>query len=467
MGVNFVNTELGTRAASMDVAGIRLALLKSFLQERTVLSTAISSDAMLRSLGELMTLFRRRSFAYHGLHRQQSWDAGSVSWIIMATVSGLAACDRGESNHPVVVSDSAGETVFRVSSTGRMTRWTTSDSPTVVIAPDERGETTPLFFITGAHRFDDGSLVVASSGNHELRYYASDGKLIKIVGREGAGPEEFGSLGFVQEARDSLWVHDLAHSRIAVLDRGGRFGRLVPLTTWSAERTKAMGVFDDGSFLLSHPERRTAIEPGPYMVHEQLFVGNPDGTTETLPRVFIYESYWHDLGDRMMDSGLPFGRAGLLAIHGQEWFYTDGKEYRIERYDKAGTRRGIFAYAGEPSTVTEADFEQLLRDMRGDRPEPSRREQLLRQTPLPERMPAYSALKVDGEGNVWARPYGRAGSQNCWHVYQIQPARFAEACLPDRFQAFEIGEDWVLGVERDSLDVETVAVFHLAKRSQR
>jgi hypothetical protein len=85
--------------------------------------------------------------------------------------------------------------------------------------------------------------------------------------------------------------------------------------------TKAGGVFDDGS-ILSHAEPRTAIELGPYMVNDQLFVGMPDGTTGALRRVFTYESHWHDLGDRMTDSSLPFGRVGLLEIHGQEWFYS-------------------------------------------------------------------------------------------------------------------------------------------------
>jgi hypothetical protein len=118
--------------------------------------------------------------------------ADSMRWIIIGVVAGLAACDRGEPDHPVVVSDSAGETVFSVTSKTTINRWTVSDSPGVAIAPDAGGAT-PLFFVTGAHRFDDGSLAVASSGNHELRYYSSDGEFIRIVvvkvtGRRNSAP---------------------------------------------------------------------------------------------------------------------------------------------------------------------------------------------------------------------------------------------------------------------------------------
>lgn len=122
-------------------------------------------------------------------------------------------------------------------------RWTVNDSPIVSIAPDNGGAASPLFFITGAHRFEDGSVVVASSGTSELRYFSSNGDLIRIVGRQGDGPEEFGSLGFVQSVSDSLWVYNLTHSRFAVLDREGRFGRLVPLRMWSGVWTQAVGMF--------------------------------------------------------------------------------------------------------------------------------------------------------------------------------------------------------------------------------
>jgi len=127
----------------------------------------------------------------------------------------------------------------------------------------------------------------------------------------------------------------------------------------------------------------------------------------------------------------------------------------------------VYVYTAEPPSVTEADFELFLRQGRGNQTQPSTRERLLRQTPLPKRMPAYSALRVDRAGHVWARPYLGVASRNCWHVYQAEPAMFAEACLPDRFEVFELGEDWVLGVQRDSLDVESVVVYHLVKAGSR
>jgi hypothetical protein len=388
-----------------------------------------------------------------------------MRWIIFG-MAGLAACDRGAPNHSIVVSDSAGTSVVTVSPNVKRARWTVSDSPIVSIAPDKGAATSPLFFITGAHRFEDGSVVVASSGTSELRYFSNNGHLIRTVGRQGDGPEEFGSLGFVQSVSDSLWVYDLTHSRFAVLDREGRFGRLVSLRTWTGVSTRAVGLFDDGSVLLRARELTTR-QPGLNTINERLSVGHSSGSTTRLQQVFFAHTYYHVVGEGLADSGVPFGRVGLLAVRGQEWFYTDGAEYRVERYDQTGVLRGVYVYTAEPPSVTRADFELLLRQMRGNRAEPSTRERLLRQTPLPKQMPAYSALRVDRAGNLWARPYLGVVSRNCWHVYQAEPAMFAEACLPDRFEVFELGEDWVLGVERDSLDVESVAVYHLVKAGSR
>jgi len=390
---------------------------------------------------------------------------GWMRWIPFC-VAGLPGCDRPPPNHSIVIADSAGATVVKVSQNVNGGRWTVNDSAIISIAPDKGGEASPLYFVTGAHRFEDGSVVVASSGTSELRYFSAKGDLIKIVGRQGDGPEEFGSLGFVQSVRDSLWVYDLTHSRFAVLDRDGRFGRLVPLRTWSGISTRAVGLFDDGSVLLRVREHTTR-EPGLNTINEQLSVGHVNGTSTMLQQVFFAHTYYHVVGKGLADLGLPFGRIGSLAIRGQEWFYTDGAEYRVERYDKAGVIRGVYAYVAEPPLVTQADFELFLRPMRRNQGQPSVRERLLRKTPLPKQMPAYSALRVDRAGNLWARPYLGVVSRNCWHVYQAKPVMFAEACLPDRFEVFELGEDWVLGVERDSLDVESVVVYQLVKTSPR
>lgn len=386
-----------------------------------------------------------------------------LKWIT-SVIAWIAACDRAATIESGVVSDSAGVTVFTVSPEASRDRWTVSGQPIVSIAPDTGAEASPLFFITGVHRFDDGALVVASSGTSELRYFSRNGDLMKIVGRKGDGPEEFGSLGFVQDLRDSLWVYDLTHSRFAVLDREARFGRLVSLRTWGVLWTQAVGIFDDGSILLRNREP-VSQAPGLNTINEQVSVGHANGSTTTLRRVFFTHTYHHRMGAGLMDAGLPFRRVGVVAVHGQEWFYTDGAAYRVERYDQDGILRGVYVYAAEPPPVTQTDFELLLNQMRRGRAQPSTSEQMLRQTPLPKQMPAYAALKVDRAGNVWARPYQGGVSRNCWHVYQAKPVVFAEACLPDRFEVFEVGEDWVLGVGRDSLDVESVAVYRLVKAS--
>jgi hypothetical protein len=190
---------------------------------------------------------------------------------------------------------------------------------------------------------------------------------------------------------------------------------------------------------------------------------SPDGSISELGRFFRGESFWQPTERRIVDSGRPFGRVGLTAAHGSEWFYTGGEEYRVEQYDTEGRLRGDYSYPARPRSVTPRDLEEYLEGIRAEVGGPSPYEQLLRRAPLPERMPAYAGLLIDHEGNVWAASFAGAKPQNCWHVYQRRPPLFAKACLPDRFTVLDISGASILGVLRDENDVEQIARYRLVK----
>jgi hypothetical protein len=152
-----------------------------------------------------------------------------------------------------------------------------------------------------------------------------------------------------------------------------------------------------------------------------------------------------------------------MATHANDWFYSDSRAYRIERYDAGGELRGVYTRSLTPPPATEADLERFLDRIRGERPEPTRFDQMMRAAPLPERMPAYERLAVDALGNLWALRHGGADPARCWDVWQKAPPLLAEACLPERFTVLDIGETSILGVLRDELDVERVALYRLAK----
>jgi len=85
---------------------------------------------------------------------------------------------------------------------------------------------------------------------------------------------------------------------------------------------------------------------------------------------------------------------------------------------------------------------------------------------FPETRAAYSALRVDATGAVWLRT-GRhlppTDASPEWTVFSHAGVLLGTFTLPDRFEPFQFGGDYVLGVWRDELDVEFVRVYGLER----
>lgn len=386
--------------------------------------------------------------------------------LIMSVPAGQVACDEQRRlAHTIALRDSAGVAIFEAPVDARMVgTWTVSKSPELSIGEGQDGEL--LYEVTAGRQFADGAFVIANQGSYQLLFYSHEGVLERSVGRQGSGPNEFRSLDVLEVIADSVWVYDVVNQRISVLDRTGEFLRLIPLVTVShAGPARVVGVFGDGSILLlgHEPGITWPPEPGLRPAYRRALVLNPDGTISDLGRFFRGESYWVPAGGNIYDVGRPFGREAFTDVHGTEWFYTAGAEYRVERYDMHGRLRGVYSYPGEPRSVTQDDLDAYLERFRAEVGRPTLREQLLRKSPLPERMPAYAGLMIDGEGNVWAAPCAAAEPPRCWHVYQRWSPQFAKVCLPDHFTALDIAGGSVLGVLRDENDVERIVRYRLVR----
>jgi hypothetical protein len=381
--------------------------------------------------------------------------------IIMLVLLGQVACERKmQVAQLVTLRDSAGVVIFQAPADGRAQgTWTLRNPLEVVIAEAQGAES--LDQVRAGRLFMDGSFVIANEGSHELLFYSVDGLRERSVGRSGSGPMEFRSFDFLEVIADSVWVGDWQNQRVSVLDHAGEFVRLVPLNAAIGKGlVHGVGVFNDGSTLLSLTEPAT-IAPGLSPNFRRLVVLHVDGSISDLGQVFQGESYSVTLEGAIADIGRPFAREGLTSVHGGDWFYSGGKEYRIERYDMKGRLHGVYTYPGDPGVVTQHDLDEYFVQIRIKRGEA--REQLLRRAPPPERLPSYAALLIDRKGNVWAAPHEGAKPRNCWHVYQRWPPQFVKACFPDDYTVLDVTGTFVLGVLHDEYDVKKIARYRLAR----
>jgi len=121
--------------------------------------------------------------------------------VLAVPVLTAIACagDSAPSESTTTIRDSTGITIVE-NSAPKWTEtdaWTLGPTPTLRIGGLDGAPEYELFRVAGARRLDDGRIVIANSGTHELRFYDADGTYLQSVGREGDGPGEFRRLRLI------------------------------------------------------------------------------------------------------------------------------------------------------------------------------------------------------------------------------------------------------------------------------
>lgn len=85
---------------------------------------------------------------------------------------------------------------------------------------------------------------------------------------------------------------------------------------------------------------------------------------------------------------------------------------------------------------------------------------------LPEHVPVISSILGDKGGRLWVEAATwTADAPSLWSVFDSVGQWLTDVTLPRGGRVFEIGEDYILGVWRDELDVEQVRVYELIRRN--
>ena len=125
--------------------------------------------------------------------------------------------------------------------------------------------------------------------------------------------------------------------------------------------------------------------------------------------------------------------------------------------------------------MTQADIDQLRDEFTEDDDE-EEKARFLRESwadyesVLPTTVPAYSRLLVLDDGTVWVGQWdgyvwlprlpGHPGKR--WDVFGPAGERVRQVIIPTNMRLLDAGENWVLVVVRDSLGVQTLAVYEFS-----
>ena len=395
---------------------------------------------------------------------RKSWH-GIPTALLLAT-SGLAGCgqEAAQDAQSFQVRDSAGVTIYD-NSAGEWTEataWTLSSEPILTIGELDGPEEYLFFRASGARRLSNGNIVVANRGTNELRFYDPNGTYVRTVGREGDGPGEFRSMGEPWLlGSDSIVISDVLYQRLTVFDINGQLGRSFQLDPMPAARgATARGILADASLLVSATIRFQGQRPQGMYRDTVLYARySLEGTQQTTgirrPGIAWYVG--------SLDGGTSLtGLVGTapnptFKVFGDRWYYGTAQSWEIEAYSPDGALTHLFRRneANRPFTqeMEDEDRETLS-------PAEARFRLLI---PIPETLPAYRSFMIGDDGSLWVENYTRSGEQSSWAVFRDDGRYLGDVDTPMGAQVTHIGDDFVLVIWEDELEVQRVQMYELIK----
>lgn len=375
--------------------------------------------------------------------------------------------------------DSAGIRIVENLRESWTTPWRVEAQPTLSVGSIDGDPDHLLDRVIGAVGLPDGGIVVANAGSFELLFYGSDGSLLHRAGRRGGGPGEFQSLEWLSRyGPDSVLAVDVRSQRVSYFDADGHFGRSVRLEP-SAQIPfpRPIGVFADGSLLATQGTFRLGGDPPIRVERTQnpLFRFEPDGKAAILLGSFPGPEWViAPTGPRgqMERRRRPFGRSTVFAAAGDRFYVGDNATYEIRVYSVAGRLTQVIRKTADPLPLQAEDitaFEDSVLAVADPASRHQMRDLFEKLPPPPRTYPAYAPdIHVDAELNLWVRESARPGNPRSeWSVFSASGEFLGTVLMPPGVSVLDIGYDYVLGLQRDDLDVEYVRRFRLrAMRTQ-
>lgn len=355
--------------------------------------------------------------------------------------------------------------------------WHVSQLPAVSIG-DGAGENQALFSVRDATVAPDGSILVLNGGS-EVRVYSAQGEFVDAIGRRGAGPGEFmGASTLRVTAGGRLLVYDLVGARVTTFAPDEELEDTRPMRYdigASLAFRSSFRPFADGSVPFARLDvsmRETfRREEGLYEDDTEIHVHDGDRLRRILRR---------PRGPAYRVPGLirpvPFEESVLLATGPRTVVVGTSHHTVFQRVDRAGELVGEYTASGSTRRVTARDwalYEDWLREelanpvslpgVGATRDPTFKVERFLEKTPRGERMPLFDELLLDDEGRLWVREYSLEGDMVAWQAVAPGAGTVGQVELPRDWEVFEFGEDYVLALVRDELDIEIVRTYGIER----
>lgn len=408
---------------------------------------------------------------------------GRVGAILALAVisAGSVACDSPSApGLQTETRDSAGITI--VENFGELgsevAAWTVGPDPLLSIGSFEGDSLYQLFQVRGAARLDDGRLVVVNAGSGEVRIYDQDGQYLLSHGRKGEGPGEFESPALAGVlGPDTLVIIDTQLRRISLVQAGVGFLRSARLEDEIGGGAYPQGIFADRTVLLgggfywssdSGAELTDGYTRQATSYQSSTLEGGLATDFGAFPGSEFFMKVRQSGGAVSMSARLiPFGKHAMATAAPDRMYFGSGDSWEIQGYGLDGRLNRLIRLDRELLPVTGDLMAAHLRAEEAEAVDEAQAREIrqgIEEMPIPDFLPAFASLHSDKVDHLWVeRSRGPEDSPPTFDIFNPEGTLVGLASLPADLSVLEIGDDYLLGLFRDELEVEYLRLYPLRR----
>jgi hypothetical protein len=328
------------------------------------------------------------------------------------------------------------------------------------------GASLQLSRVNAAIRLADGTVIVADARSSELHQFAPNGRYLRRVAREGAGPNELDGILSLWRLGDSFVVH--SGSRLTTFGQSPLrevSRRILPSARARGSVTGALG---NGVLFGTRGAAFRVLSEAPRGVIRdtmRLALFRGDSLAEVIP-----------LANRpgkpslsVLDPSRPGGFRARAFRQGHALHWAAGRDVlwlgdsgtgELLRYGATGARLDSLS-TPFPSRVWNSSTVRRFARAASDPLDAAEWDAQW----LPSAPPRFADLHADVGGGVWVEEF-REDPTEPRELRLVEPrgAVTARMTVPGGVRVLEIGRDYLLGVQEDADGVPEVLMYQLQRR---
>lgn len=348
-----------------------------------------------------------------------------------------------------------------------------SSEPILQIGERDGEETLQFFNVTGGLRFSDGRIAILNSGSKTVRVFGADGGLMAEFGGSGDGPGEFRTMGAIHRLPgDTLLIWDGRRPGFSLFTASGEFVRSERLTPPGTEQLSGVEPLSDGRLVVTtYASPLTQAGDRGVGIHRDsapLFLFSQSG--ELLDTIGIFpsaETAIMEVAGQTFVGAAPFPKNTFIGVNRESIFVGTANTMEVSVLRPDGMVKAMFRYPEVDLHVSQEDrdwYAARMTEMASTPQEAQMLGPVLGALVFPATRAAFSDLRVDPTGMVWLRTgrhFPPKAPSNEWTGFSREGVLLGTLSLPERLEVLEFGEDYVLGVWKDEMDVEYVRLYAL------